>query len=198
MINGKKPVDSASQHKTDNSVTQRRLAATFVFFVVMSFIVVTAYWLARTPPSGIIAMRVSKTYINECSDCHEIYHPSLLPAASWRKLITHLDEHFGEDASLDHHTAGNIARYLYQFSAEKWNTEAANRLRIVDKANPFQITATPYWQYRHANIDNKIFSAIGGKGRCSACHNDAATGLFADAKIELPKLKQKPKGPNGS
>ena len=148
-----------------------------------------AWSLMRTKPSGYIAMPVNQTYKRECGDCHFAYHPSLLPAASWVKIMASLDDHFEEDASLDDDTTKAIAKYLADYSSEKWDSEAANNLRHVDANNPMRITATPYWKRRHAAITKSQFAqkAVGSKGNCIACHKDAASGHFDDEKIAIPQ-----------
>ena len=45
----------------------------------------------------------------ECaSACHGAFHPTLLPASSWKRVIANLEEHFGDDASLDDETTEEI------------------------------------------------------------------------------------------
>ena len=34
---------------------------------------------------------------NECSACHFAYPASMLPEASWKKIMESLENHFGED-----------------------------------------------------------------------------------------------------
>jgi hypothetical protein len=35
-------------------------------------------------------------YSEECGACHFTYQPELLPSASWKKVVTAHDDHFGE------------------------------------------------------------------------------------------------------
>jgi hypothetical protein len=44
----------------------------------------------------------------ECGACHMAFQPGLLPAASWRQVMSGLAKHFGEDASLDAVKAAEI------------------------------------------------------------------------------------------
>ena len=116
-----------------------------------------------------------------------LYHPSLLPRDSWQKLMANLEDHFGEDASLDDSVTQDIANYLSTYSSQVWDTEAANELRAVDPQKPYEITATPFWKRTHARIDPTIFETrpVLSKGNCAACHWDAESGRFADQKIEI-------------
>ncbi len=139
--------------------------------------------------SGFVAMPPLKIYNTECGTCHEAYHPSLLPRASWAGLIVHLDNHFGEDASLDPETAKAIAAYLDKYASEAWDTEAANLLRKVDPTDPSRMTATPFWRRKHSRIPTAIFksSLVGSPANCQACHLDAASGRFDDQMIATPR-----------
>ncbi|HHI82194.1 MAG TPA: cytochrome B [Rhizobiales bacterium] len=144
--------------------------------------------LLSLAPSGYVAMAANPVYASECGDCHIAYHPGLLPASSWKKLMAGLDNHFGEDASLDADTAGNIAKYLQRYSSEHWDSEAANNLRRVSPTDPLRITASPYWQRRHKAISQAVFRQknIASRANCAACHSDAASGHFDDENIAIP------------
>jgi len=174
--------------KTPTPRDAHPLAAT-VMLVAFSTIAGSVLWAFSTmPPSGLINLPENKTYASECGDCHEVYHPSLLPAASWTQLMGGLSKHFGEDASLGQKTAINITAYLATNAAEAWDTEAANRFRNIDPAAPFQITATRYWVRKHDEVDGDVFKrkGVGGKSHCASCHKDAATGRFDDQYINIP------------
>ncbi len=160
--------------------------------VIMALITLTAgpaYWvLASLPASGFANMKPNAVWASECGDCHIAYHPSLLPRSAWRQMMAGLDEHFGEDASLDDETKAEIAAFLSDYASEAWDSEAANELRKTDAQKPFQITASPYWKQRHDGIAPEIFKrkAISSKGNCLACHKDAASGRFDDKEISIP------------
>ncbi len=192
MVTGTK--ESASPDEFKHS----KLKSAFVFLTVLAVIVGSGGWvyvaLAELPPNGLIKMTVNKTYATECGDCHFAYHPSLLPANSWHKLMTGLEEHFGEDASLDKDVSKGLSDWLQKYASEKWDTEAANNLRQLDLKNLISITATPYWKKRHSEIAKAVFArkSIGSKGNCIACHKDARSGRFDDQQISIP-LNQKEK-----
>src|SRR5512146_2667484 len=48
----------------------------------------------------------------ECGSCHVAYPPRLLPAESWRAVMSGLDKHFGSDASLDPAAVREIGAFL--------------------------------------------------------------------------------------
>lgn len=148
--------------------------------------------LIALPGFGSAPMRPfawDASYRDECGACHWAYHPSLLPATSWRRLVATLPDHFGEDASLDPATAAHISDWLAANAAETWDTEAANRFLKVDPAAPRRITATPYWRRKHASIAPDVFRRNGvvSRSNCGACHRDADSGRFDDNAIHIPK-----------
>ena len=155
-------------------------------------IIVAGAFASRVPPSGIIAMPELAAYKTECGACHEPYHPSLLPRASWSVLMANLSDHFGEDASLDPATTKAIADWLDRYASEAWDTKAANWLRDVDPADPTRITATRFWQWRHHRIPKAIFESpeVGAPSNCAACHRDATTGRFDAQMINVPEAAE--------
>ena len=96
-----------------------------------------------------------------------------------------LDKHFGEDASLPTAEVAEITRYLTTYAAEAWDTEAGRRIAAVSPADPLRITASPHWQRKHHWLPAEAFAAgnVKSKSHCTACHNDAETGRFADQAI---------------
>ena len=50
--------------------------------------------------------------MTECSDCHQAYGGDALPQGAWRRMMGNLENHFGEDASLDERTRAHIENYL--------------------------------------------------------------------------------------
>ncbi len=193
MITGRKQ-DAASQPIIMPNATINSRA--LVIVVIVGLTGGGAYAImSATPASGIVKFSPDDTYASECGDCHYAYNPSLLPRNSWQGIMAGLDDHFGEDASLDSETANSILAYLNKYSSEAWDSEAANNLRIVSVKNPLSITATAYWRRRHGEIDKKVFeqSNIGSKGNCVACHRDADSGRFDDAAIFIPAPPVPPK-----
>ena len=110
----------------------------------------------------------------ECaSACHGAFHPTLLPASSWKLVIANLEEHFGDDASLDDETTEEILKFLLSASAEYSRTEASQKiLRSIKKNDiPVKITDAPYWIRKHREITDDVYSrkAVISKSNCVAC-----------------------------
>ena len=139
-----------------------------------------------------------EVYTSECGDCHTPYHPALLPPESWRTILANLENHFGEDASLDAETLAAIRRYLLGESAKPWDVKPAHELRLANGKPPLRMTETSFWKKKHRRIPASVFSspAVGGKVNCAACHRDADSGLFRRTAIAIPKQASEPTQPN--
>lgn len=147
--------------------------------------------LGTLPPLGLRNLPIDETYKTECGECHYAFHPSLLPASSWSGMMAALDDHFGDNASLDIATRDAITSWLTANSAETWDTEAANRFRRLAPGDPWRITATRFWERRHHKIGKPVFASkpVGSKVNCIACHRDADSGRFDDQSIAIPEEK---------
>jgi len=162
----------------------RPLAAGLVLTGIVYLVSLGLVWSLRQPPA-VPRLPTDPVYKAECGGCHWAYHPSLLPASSWRTLMAGLDDHFGEDASLKPERAAIIAGWLAAHAAENWDTLPAHRLSVLDPAQPLRITATPFWKHRHSHIPPAVFKSIkGGQGACNVCHTDADTGWFNFRRID--------------
>ncbi len=121
---------------------------------------------------------------NECSACHFAYPASMLPEASWKKIMGSLGNHFGEDASLDTQTIQHITKYLVGQAGDNklWSSKF---VRGLDKQNPpIRITETKYWIELHPAIakENAHSPIAGLKASCAVCHLRAEDGYY-----EVPK-----------
>lgn len=161
--------------------------------VVVALFVAAAAWALRTlselpPPQGLRVLAENAAYSRECGACHYPPNPSLLPAASWVGLMTNLADHFGDNASLDQQTTRELTMWLVANAAETWDTESANRFRLVAREDPFRVTATPYWVRKHSGIPSSVFASppVRSKVNCNACHSDAETGRYDDQAIKMP------------
>lgn len=131
-------------------------------------------------------------YLSDCADCHAAFHPSLLPATSWTAIMAHLDDHFGEDASIGAADVAEITAYLAANAAGVADSKPSRVFQQVSAADPLRITATPFWQRTHAGIDPAQFRqpGIAAKSNCAACHADAGTGWFYPGAIDIPEVTE--------
>ncbi len=120
--------------------------------------------------------------LKECSSCHMIYPPQLLPQRSWAALMGDLANHFGENAELDAKVRDDIASYLASKAADAADTAGGKRFlrRLSSEVTPLRITEMPYWIRAHGEISDKRFSdpKIKSKANCMACHKTADKGEF--------------------
>ena len=145
--------------------------------------------LSNLPAHGLPAPVVAgSTFAKECGACHWPFHPSLLPRASWTKIMAKLEDHFGEDASLPEKAKTEIAAYLDANAAETADTEPANVFRRVSDQEPTRITKTRFWTRTHDHVPDALFASpdIKTRANCAACHRDALTGRFDDQAIDIP------------
>ena len=162
--------------------------------LVAGGIAVAAFGLALLAPvvmpvSGAPVAEIDPLVRSECTDCHMLYHPSLLRAGDWQHIMATLDDHFGEDASLDADTTAQIRDWLMAHAAETADTRAAHVFRLNPDAGIRAITDTPFWKARHRGIADAVFKnpRIGSRGNCAACHADAESGWFNPFFAEIEK-----------
>ncbi len=84
---------------------------------------------------------------DECISCHTLYPPFLLPKRSWVKMMDNLENHFGDDASLDDEDKESIKNYLVLHSAENSTKESAYKiLKSIKNKDIIAMTKTSYWK----------------------------------------------------
>ena len=188
IVTGWKKLPSAAPVPAPRAA--RPVLAATLLAVVVAIAGAALLWLSHLPPPpGLRALPRNAAYQRECGACHYAFNPGLLPAASWAGLMTSLREHFGEDASLDDRTARSLAAWLVENAAETFDTESANRFRIVAPEDLYRITSTPYWVRKHASIPPSVFArkSVVSKVNCHACHGNAESGRYDDQAIAIPE-----------
>lgn len=128
----------------------------------------------------------------ECGACHLAFAPGMLPARSWRKMMTALQDHFGTDAALRADVRDSITDLLVEHAADSSNATFATQ-RMARSINPvdvpLRITETPMFRYFHDEISSAIWQRerIGTPSNCPACHTRAEAGSYVDWEIRIPK-----------
>ncbi len=133
---------------------------------------------------------VDKVYISECGECHIAYPPGLLPAQSWREIMSGLEDHFGDNAELDKESAVHIKSFLEQQALNRLTPSRLNKMsRNIPAKAPLRITELPYFIHEHDEmtkpmvIDNpKVISF----SHCDRCHKDAVKGEFDEDNVYIP------------
>lgn len=131
-------------------------------------------------------------YAAECGSCHFAYQPGLLPEASWRKLMSSLSAHFGENAELTPETQKLLTDYLIRNAAELDGGWIARKLQrtATNQAEPVQrITETPYFIRTHDELPARVWRdnpKVGAMSNCSACHTKADNARFDEHQVSIP------------
>lgn len=117
----------------------------------------------------------------ECSGCHMAFPPGLLPAASWKKVMSGLDKHFGTDASLSDADTAEITNYMVKHGSNRWTANTA----------PLRITESQWFKSKHLSgeINPAVWKreSVKSPSNCMACHSAADKGDFNEHNIRIPK-----------
>lgn len=154
---------------------------------------VTIGWLSVTGNAGANNLPAvhNAQWQQECSACHTLYHPGLLPERSWRKLMAGLDKHFGENASLDPAARKAIGEFLAANAGDRSDARRARKIeRSIGAAEtPLRISETPYMLAKHDEIRSAVWTrkSVGSRANCGACHPDAERGDFEEHAVRIPR-----------
>lgn len=120
----------------------------------------------------------------ECGSCHLAFAPSMLPARSWQRMMSELDNHFGDNASLDPATAEKITNYLVANAGDAGGQRYSRKLLkgVAPGATPQRITQLPKWVSEHRKIPDWEWrhKDVRTKANCAACHSAAEKGYYGD------------------
>ncbi|MBF0153060.1 MAG: diheme cytochrome c [Magnetococcales bacterium] len=130
-------------------------------------------------------------YVKECGSCHFAYQPGLLPARSWEKMLSGLDNHFGENAILDAPTRTDLTNYLTTRAADRTNDARSVKIMrsMRPEETPLRITETRYFTRQHHEIPRQVWAdnpEVKSMIRCEACHPDAAKGSYHERAVRIP------------
>jgi len=121
------------------------------------------------------------TWQAECSACHMAYPPSMLPASSWKAMMSDLPNHFGTDASLDEATIQEIMPLLEGFAAKEPNPAPEKPV--------LRITETRWFIRQHDEISDRTWNnpKVKSASNCMACHTQADKGNFDEDNVRIPR-----------
>lgn len=124
----------------------------------------------KSPPNAL--------WQEECGSCHTAFPPRLLTEASWKKLMSGLDKHFGDNAELNAKDRKAIEDYLVRY-AGYGTRHSADNLRI---------TETPWFTREHRSISPKewVHPEVKSRANCTACHQTVAQGRWSEHDISMP------------
>jgi hypothetical protein len=120
---------------------------------------------------------LNKTYVAECAACHVAYPPSMLPAASWLRLMGNLGRHYGSDASLDAKDIALITPWLL--------AQAGTRRSAATPPPDDRITRSDWFVRKHRGIEPATWQlpSVRSASNCMACHSDAKHGTFSERAL---------------
>ena len=111
----------------------------------------------------------NKTVLSECGDCHMAFPPQTLPKALWKKIISNLSDHFGEDASIDQTIIPEILAYHVKNASDVSNVRASQKWRSNAKFT--RIIDAPRFKDKHKGCDATWgHEKVKSPSNCLACH----------------------------
>lgn len=137
--------------------------------------------LAEEEQPPVTAVTPHPLYRQECAACHIAYPPGMLPAQSWRRILSDLDHHFGTNASLD---AASVKQL------EGWLTaHAASAGRAASAPPQDRITRSSWFIATHDEISVSTWQrpSIKRASNCAACHTRADQGNFDERYVRIPR-----------
>ncbi|MBI5521623.1 MAG: cytochrome C [Desulfarculus sp.] len=125
-----------------------------------------------------------------CGQCHMVYPPCLLPAASWTKLLEGRGNHFGESLSLNDAELREIKAFLETNAADRAGGKRSRKIMSgLGSSTPLRPSEVPYLRHKHHDIAEAVFArpAVGGRGNCKACHPGAEQGDYDEHRASIPR-----------
>jgi len=121
-----------------------------------------------------------KSFKAECGSCHLAFPPSLLTASDWRKLMSGLEKHYGDDASLDETTRQQLEDFLAR--------NAGTERRLSGAGDPPRLTGTNWFKREHDEVSSNIWRdpKVKSAANCTACHSRAEQNSFRGREIVMP------------
>ena len=135
---------------------------------------------------GLTAV-ANQRYLTECGSCHFAYLPKLLPAPAWNRVMSTLDKHFGDDATLEPAVKDELLAYLDANAAKSGGFAAAK----VTGDGPPRITDTAYFKRKHHELsarEVKDNPQVKSFSQCQACHPGADKGDFDEDRVNIPGI----------
>lgn len=136
-----------------------------------------------------------KQYLKECGECHFAYQPGLLPAKSWKKLLTAeaLKNHFGDNAELDKDTLQVIYDYAVENAADKSFYKRSRKIALATAEGeaPTRIIEVRYIKRKHKDIPEKMIKDnkdVKSLSYCNKCHTKADKGVFDADTVSIPNF----------
>lgn len=137
----------------------------------------TSAWAdGRLMPSQVLSI-----YKLECAACHMAYPPGMLPAASWQRIMSGLERHYGTDASLEPAQVKQISVWL--------KSNAGTYKRVNEEPPEDRITRSAWFARKHREVEAAVWkrASIKSAAQCAACHTQAEQGNFNEHQVRIPR-----------
>ncbi|MFK5971601.1 MAG: diheme cytochrome c [Candidatus Marithrix sp.] len=162
----------------------------FIFILLSSYVVLADDDSSSSKNPGVAPVN-NANYAEECGACHFAYQPGLLPSVSWKKLMTSLEDHFGESAELEPEEQKNLTAYLTKNAAEFSNYKRSVKIirSLTKNKTPLRITEIPYIIKKHDELTSAMVIGnpeVKSLSYCDNCHTKAVTGSYAEDDIIVP------------
>jgi mono/diheme cytochrome c family protein len=150
-----------------------------IFFAVAMLAASTAF-ADRMP----IPADAPPAFKAECGSCHMAFPPALLAADDWHRVMTSLDKHYGDNATLDEPARKQIEDFLVRNAGTGRRTEGAS----TGGAVPPRLTLTGWFRHKHDEVPRAVWKdkRVGSAANCAACHPRAEAGSFSEHEIRMP------------
>jgi hypothetical protein len=123
---------------------------------------------------------VPAAYTQECAACHTAYPPGMLPARSWQRIMSGLENHYGTDATLDAASLKQLSDWL--------QAHAGTYKRVAEEPAQDRITRSAWFVRKHREIEPAVWrlASVKSAANCAACHTGADRGNYSDHYLQFP------------
>lgn len=167
-----------------------------VFYGLLSLTVIFSLFLGSNPilgfdkaPPKYSYSQAQKLYVKECGSCHIAYAPYTLGSKAWEKMMGELENHFGDDASLEEEDRVQIERFLLSNSSEQIPTFLSVKLQ---KENPLVFSQSRLFERIHKKVPPSAFKSkeVKSKANCQNCHQNAQEGYFQKTGLKTRRFEK--------
>lgn len=145
---------------------------------------------AAQPTRRDVGRNTNATYEKECGSCHFPYQAAWLPERSWRRLMSSLGQHFGDNAELKVSDRDAVLAYLVAGAADRTTSQRAFEVMdvIPPGETPTSITRVLYVGGIHGGFLDPAFRGkpeVKTLAQCPVCHPRAERGWFSTVNYTI-------------
>jgi len=131
------------------------------------------------------------TFEKSCSACHTLYAPGLLPARSWKVMMSGLSNHFGDNAEMEAKNRDEVSAYLQRNAADVVENIYSEQLLLSIKPDesPLRFTDTSYFKLLHDIVHPDMVIGnpdVKSIARCDVCHKETLEGRYNRFAVQIP------------